>query len=652
MENTKNLHPGVLKTIASYYVEPDKEKIALPRKTVTQKKTIQVEVDETVDKEVDVPNQAPGVVVIIIGIILLLLLVAELEAAGFFIGGIVIVIGVVLINTLKKTEIQPHTFSKTVPKVVEEEVLEPQQYEYRNKPNRYKVKKLGKINLHFSVVNIKDSKVMLFEEGETQQTFRFPVLKDAIQFSNSFHENEQILRKIPEILHGEKDHYDTVSDSEYGRKVPLRGYEKKLADYLLYVYDALMKKEMRHFKICLFNNKHVIQQLKPSFKHDEHVGANDINYVLQGDNGEILDNILQNWQHAISRNIDYVNDVRLHSLDGLLSAEFLKLGQTSKYSSFNFYCPQCNRALIDDLMSRDYSVQNTELLEKLYFSNNTRCHFIPDWDDNKVQWECPVCHERTTQPIPLHKALDESILPVYDKLMEEHKVIRDKKYSETKNKELDYRKEFKSRIDQVKYDNLSQVMALEDEMEKMKAEISGQIEAITYMNEIAQEYRNISSNLLTRIQDDTSEIEKRVQIRSEQLVESLQLYTERKLDEYSGKMDELSQAKRIDDERRETIMRNTVTALHQVRHSVEDNTRATVQTGEKIRSAVEDNTRATVESGERVKDAVDENTQTTKRGTDNIVKSNRQNREILEKNFALDVAVYKQQGYDVSNFTR
>ena len=636
MEDAKFFNESLLKKVASYYLEPAKEKVALPRKKIKQKKTIEVEEEETITYPIETHNRAPGVALIIIGVVVLIWLTMQIQVIGFLIGAAIIATGISLVNKVKDTETKTDTITKKVPRVIEEEVLEPQKYEYKNIPNRYKVNRIGVMSLHYSVVRIKDNKVLLFEEGEAQQTFRFPVLKDAIGFVKSFQEHEELLRKIPEILHGEKDHYPAETYSEYGKTVPLRGYEKKLADYLLYVGDALQNKEMRHFNICITNNKHIIQELKQTVINDEHPGAGEINNVLNSDNGEILDEVLNNWQNAVPQNVDYVNDVRLHSLDGKLSTEFLKLGQTSKYSSFNFYCPQCNRELVESLINRDYSVQNTESFESVYFSNNTRCRFIPDWNDSQGQviWECPVCNERTTQPIPLHKTLDETILPVYDKLMEEHKVIRDKKYSETKNKELDIRKEYKSKIDQVKYDNLNQVMALEDEMEKMKAEISGQKEAITYMNQVAKEFRNISSDLLSRIQDDTSIIENRVKERSDQVVASLQLYTENKLQEYSNAMDDLSHAKRIDDERREAIMRNTVNALHEVRQSVEDNTQVTKDTGE------------------RVKRAVDENTQTTKRGADEIVKSNRENKEMLRKNFALNAAVYKQQGWDVSKFTR
>lgn len=645
----------IARLLDDYYNGPHFEKIPLPLTKQKVKKVIQVKEERTVITKEKVKNNMPGNVAWVLALLCFPLGVFIL---GTFIYAAIAfaVAGVVLHKFVKKKVDKETKEIVEVPKTIEEEVFDEQQYELKPCDGKYKVKAISKVKLDFSVVAIQGSKLLLYENGKPNKQLDYPVIDKAISYTRLLQKQADALNEIPAILFGAKTQVNTEEVSNYGKSVPLRGHEQEIMEFFHETVRVFSRKKKKSIELPVVEGGNLSDFLVKSDKNHEKGYADVLNGLINSDEGFGLDQVLANWTEDISRKIDHVNDVRLFSLDKELSKSFLTLGQTSHYSSFNFYCPDCNKEAMDRLLKKNYSVMVAEIDERTTLSRNTRCYYLLD----ENLWGCPVCKAKIVKPIPIHKTLDEVIMPAYDKLMEEHKVERDKRYSETRSKELEYRKEYKTRVDELNYSNLNHIMSLEDEMDRMRAEIEGQREAIVYINKVAKDYNEISSDLLARIEDETAAINEVIARRADEVSSALREFTQNELAGYSERMDELSKAKRIDDERKEMLVRDIATTVREnttvlqdvggkIVGAVNENTAATIEAGEKVAGAVDKNTTATVQAGERIESVVKEQTQATKQGMESIVQANHETRDQMKKNYALNAAVAKKQGHKVDD---
>ncbi len=641
----KNSITEIGSLLKELYNGPHYEKIALPRRKIKHKKMIEVVEEQTITDKIKVPDYTPGNIVIAIGGIIILLaifIIWQLSIAG----AIVLVVGFVLRSSRKKEQIVNSVIKVKVPKEIEVEEIEEQKYSQQKIPDKFKITSVTNVNLKFSILDVNSNKLLFFEDGNKLTEMKYPVIENPVKFINKFQEQSEDLESIPVVLDGDKAFIEVNSETNYGHSVPLRGFEKDISEFLEFTERTFSNRKNQIFNLPLFSDSAILKYLILSNEKTFNSYASGFGQLINGENGKTLDELLGSWDFQITEKIDQINDIRQYSLDKELGYEFLSLGQTSHFSSFNFYCPECNKEIMDELLGKDYSVQENQENDRTLLSRNTRCFYVPI----KNKWHCPVCDQMFIKPIPVHKALDEVLLTTYDKLMEEHKIEREKRYSETRSKELEYRKELKSRIDHINFENLNQILALEDEMERMKAEITGQKEAISYINEVALNYHNLTSDLLKTIERETSDIEQSITVRAQRVEKILQDFTKNEMNSYNQKMNELSKAKRIDDERREAYLRDTVSELRNVHSAVKENTEVTKQTGEKIYGAVKENTEVTKQTGEKIYGAVKENTEVTRQGTKEIVAANRETTNQLKKTYALNAAVAKQQGHKVDDY--
>ncbi len=646
-----NLQEQLLITVSEIYSKPKTIQETIPGNWVTKTRTIEVEerVMRVRDEKVPSVNLGNNV------------LIATLAFAIFFCfiywpaAIVTAIIGTVAGIYLRKNR------TKTLKVEVEELVNVPKEVTYEEQappetiehviPNPLRINRIGLVNLQFQISQVGKSLILHSDDLRNNLNFSFPVLKDPVGFKNQFDEKRKEIIDIPDILEGVTKFYDSSEESEYGEQVPLRGYENELFDYLAYVRDAIRAKQQAKVALSVMPDSALVPFLVA--RNGDTMSGSILQDLMDGDNGESLDHVLEEWLKSFPRAIDQINDVRNHSLDKVLSKEFYALGQTSHFSSFNFYCPDCNRDIMAELLNKDYSVQEIPSDQGVNLSRNTRCYFNPE----KSLWNCPICGKEHREPIPVHKSLDEIFLPAYDKLMEEHKVERDKKTSATRTLELEYRKELKTKVGDVSYQSLNDVLTLEDEMDQMKAEVGGHREAIDYMNRIAGEFRNISSALLDKIQRETAGIEMNIQIKSQDVLRKLEEYKNREIGKYNEEMNRLSRAKRLDDERREAIMVETVTAIRSVEGAVKENTAVTKASGDRVVGAVQENTAVTQDVGQQVVGAVKENTQVTRETGDKVVgavkettAAVKQGNEIQTKSYGIAAATARQQGYDIDNY--
>ncbi len=611
--------------ISNYYKEKIEEKIELPRKKKVITKTIEVDEPIHSTEKVIEKNYKPGLITMIMGAVVSLIILAFSGVFAIVVFILAITVGGVLIFINKKEiEVDKVTIKK-VHKEVEEEILEPVEYEFRKEPNKYSVKSIKRINLSFYLVKI-DGKTLIVPNSWAVKpdSYKYPTIEKFREFKKNDAEIEEQTENIPSLLTGETEEQNIKEETIYGKKVKLRGYEKDLNNYFENTEFWFSNKKKTKFEIPLFYNSNIVEYYKESKENWSNSHAESLLTLIYSEQGIELDDYLINWEDQWVSRMLLTNKIRINSLQNEMSPELLELGQLSQYTSFNFYCPSCNLEIQKDLLSRDYSVQGDSEPAEIHFSKNTRCKFNPV----KNIWVCNSCGQSIKQPIPVHKSLDELIMPIYDKLMEENKVEREKHHSEMRKREIEMRYKMKEELEKIYFDHISGIFELQSSMDKMSAEIGGESEAIYYLEKISKEQKELESKIIDNIIRENIEMNKRIKEREVLVEKRLSEYTKAELKSYGKEMDVLSKAKRIEDEKKHAEIHGT---LQQINETNKQGFANVVDAQKETTAAVHETT-----------SAVKENTQVTKEGFEETNKN-------LKRGNAIQMAMARKQGVNLND---
>ncbi|HBH49865.1 MAG TPA: hypothetical protein DDX98_14565, partial [Bacteroidales bacterium] len=322
------------------------------------------------------------------------------------------------------------------------------------------------------------------------------------------------------------------------------------------------------------------------------------------------------------------NVTRIKSLSDDLLKEFSNSSDNSQYSAFNFYCPSCNEKSIDEFLNRDYSIQNKKENSIVVFSMNTKCKYVIS---NKT-WKCPSCEKEHQNPVPIHKSLDEVFLPMFERLMQENKVVRDKFNSETRQKEIANKNEMRKEVETLYYQHLNEILSIQDKMKQLQVEIEGEKGAIHFINQMARDYRKVQSKLLSDIQEQNAKITEEINRRILETHKSIDSFKEKQMSEYNDKMNQISKAKRIEDEKRDEIQRG-------IFEGVKEQNRLTIEQTEAIDKGFSEQLSATQAQTNILNQQLDE----AKKGNQNLENINAS----VKKGNAIKAAMAKKQGIDL-----
>jgi hypothetical protein len=411
----------------------------------------------------------------------------------------------------------------------------------------HRIVSMGRVALPFYTIK-KDGATLVFR-GDAAG-IEWPTVEDPEALEKSLAELQQGLNAIPYVTLGEPFVCEDGPDL-FDAKLTFRGFDKDLVDWLNAVKQELSRISYQNIGVAFSKDTRVLIDL---IKREAGIPTtlSDVIYFAKSD----LASRLLKWGDVESQ---------LHALDVIragvgpnLKDHFIGGNNFMQNLAFNFYCPHCNDAVTSGILNETYSVHSQSAGTRRSFSRNTRCQF--DAIDN--MWKCPVCEKKIVMPIPMHKALDELLLPVMEKLLEEHQVEREKRYSETRSREMEYRRALKTRMDEVNYNNINDILRLEDEMDKIRVEISGLNEAIEKQREMARHYKQITSEMMDKIQYQTRQSIERVNKRQQEVAQHMDNFTTKLLESFRDDMDHLSKAARMDEQRLEMIQRQQLQAMN------------------------------------------------------------------------------------------
>jgi len=434
---------------------------------------------------------------------------------------------------------------------------------------------ISRININFRVAEINNYKIIVGPEGFNDEIeIKYPIIRDTIKLNEAIEYTNNNLTKVPYILDKDKKSYRVKLESSYGDEVILRGYEKEIMEKFIEIKSLVEDNFDSEVKINYLKLKNLINLFEPSPENNKDNLNEEINNLLMfeeminSDMGIKIEKELENWLNSWKENNSVLFGVRYSSLVRKMSPAIYDTSNSIQYSAFNFYCPICNSQIANDLKSRNYSIKNDSKYEPAVFSENSRCYYDPD----SKYWICPTCGNKTKEPIPIHKVVDELFMPVYDKLLEENKLERIKAHNEAKNKEIQLDNEREKETDNYYYSQVSEVLRLIDEMERIKAEIMGENEAIKSIKEVLNSYEIKQSNVMNIIEEDAERVTAEIINMTNKVLREMDRYKEKEMNNMDMELKRLSRIKKIEDEKRDAIQREILEKAKENIEAVRENT--------------------------------------------------------------------------------
>ncbi len=402
------------------------------------------------------------------------------------------------------------------------------------------------------------------------RSIRYPALADAASPFQKSSEMEAALEHVPWVLDGETNAFDVpaVADSYYSMGTfPMRGLEKDIMGHFHEMAGYFRARRDLLLEFAAVTDPELLDALAPAASDGipelpEEIES--LEHIVASQGGTDLEKLAEQWPVRWRHVTEVLHLARDFSLRELVAAECMDLGTVIGYSAFNFYCPQCNDTKRKTLLARDYSVQSNQDSDPVTFSPNSRCLFDPDED----VWRCVTCEFETPKPIPMHRMLDEILLPAYDHLMNENKVERVRAHQGIRNKEIENRNSLETELQRTQIEYHSQIDVLGEELERLRVDVSGELVAIRAMEDILRAYEIKQTAVMTDIRTSSAKTDREIRERTAIVVARMNEVKQQEMESLDAEMQLLSGAKRKEDEERDAVQRAILaTGEQQLRES-------------------------------------------------------------------------------------
>jgi hypothetical protein len=506
-------------------------------------------------------------------------------------------------RTFRKTETREEVVEEEVPVTRERIVLveSPDASEERHVPAATRVLGLGRVDLEFLSIPV-GSGTLLIDPGRafpaTRLNVRLP--RSATAVGDDLEALRALTDEVPAVLTGDAAEYPLRQATSFGAKIRLTGTERQLWEGFDRLEKLLRVLPEEAFEVSVVPARHPVAPLlrrRDGPPSSLGPGSDAARALLEGlRRARRVEALLRSAAVDLPARHAALAGTRLVALRKKVGPMCHNLGQVFHYSAFHFYCPECNAEIQKDLLGRDYSVQGGSQCAPVTYSRAT----LLGYDPSGPGWRCPQCEGRFPMDavIPIHRMLDEVFLPVYDRLMEENKTERLRIYSDSRNRELDFRNQLDRDMDTLVHNTRTSLELVSDEVRRLEAEIAGEREALGAFAAIMESHAAVRSGALAQIEQSAREIEARVQAGVEAKLRDMDVVFSRERALVGATMDKLSRSKRLDDEKRDAVQRQIAAStldIAQTSRRIEQHTERAAMNTERIAASSE---RAAV-AGER-----------------------------------------------------
>lgn len=288
-----------------------------------------------------------------------------------------------------------------------------------------------------------------------------------------------------------------------------------------------------------------IVEIETNKKHEE---LHDID-ELTLDIVKFLSDSSLRWDYVLNKSLSKINIE-----NSFLFSQYL--GQ----SSYNYYCPSCNKENIEKLQKPNFDHNNRQDM-RITFPKNTIVRIV---DVGNRVWKCPLCAQETEQPFPVHKMLDELFNKVYDKLYEENYKERLAIYNKVNDEKRKYIEKAESQLHQVRRESRSSIDSIKSKIRSLSAELSADQQSIQSLSNLMLKYKRISEERVRNFQSDIMQIKKEIDEESNKAKAELTSVIEGAKQRISEDLDQQALLARIDQEKRDAVQRDIANNTQQI----------------------------------------------------------------------------------------
>lgn len=455
-----------------------------------------------------------------------------------------------------------------------------------------RITKAGLIYLPITKFTFQDQSVVIDRSGLIESTeFNYPnLLIENIPLVVKNYDNlNHLVRTMPPLLSSDKKtELQRSFDSIEKNNIQIFSQEIDYLDYIKHL-DELYK-TINEFNITL----PVFEKNDPllSFFEEETISdpGNDLVYeeltlgMIENDLQQItgIVEVETNKKHEELHDIDeltseivkFLSDSSLR-WDYVLNKSLSKINIENSFlfsqylgqSSYNYYCPTCNQESIEKLQVSDFD-HNNDQDKRVTFPGNTIVRIVDV--ENRI-WKCPLCDQKTEQPFPVHKMLDELFNKVYDNLYEENYKERLAVYNKINDEKRKYIEKAENQFHQVRREIRSSNDSIKSKIRSLSAELTADQQSIQSLSDLMLKYKRISEERVRNFQNDIMQIKKEIDEESNKAKAELTSVVEGAKQRISEDLAQQALLARIDQEKRDAVQRDIANNAQQIVNNTQKN---------------------------------------------------------------------------------
>jgi hypothetical protein len=245
------------------------------------------------------------------------------------------------------------------------------------------------------------------------------------------------------------------------------------------------------------------------------------------------------------------------------SAIFDQLGSLERcgsLSAFNFYCPRCNGEVLARVRERSYDHAAEGVDERLVLNREARTTLDPD----RGLWTCKLCKTVTRHPIPVHRALDEALLPAYDALLRQHHTHRIRVYSDIHDQKLRYRQDAEHQLDELRRANRSEVDQTMEKLRDLVADLGESEAALQKYSQLIRGYSSLQKGRLADIASRADDFQADIEQRHAEWSSSFRAEVRSELARFNSSIEQHAQLAHQEQQLRDETMRRVADGMEEL----------------------------------------------------------------------------------------
>ncbi len=250
------------------------------------------------------------------------------------------------------------------------------------------------------------------------------------------------------------------------------------------------------------------------------------------------------------------------------------------FSSYNFYCPECNSEALIDVNTRDYDIRKSNPYPPITLIRNSKLLFNP----KTGLWRCPLCESVIKRPLTIPKMADEVVFPAFDYLMREHFEERHGIYRECGNRLADMKIDAMKSIEIIESDFQSDKEEIDNKRLDLQTEIKVSASTITSYREQLATFEGAKIERLKRIEKYAKDRANEVEQQNRDFGQKYDTLVAKEMSAFRKDMSGFASMAREGEATRDKMLKQTAESTQKISKSSEKTEKYSKQTRNDIRA--------------------------------------------------------------------